>query len=145
VIEVKRRVEEARRKIAAQVQRSGAYLAEAQKLSRSGSWASAVDSMQPAYFFVAGDEGGGHRASIQTIRGRGTIEKLFSAHSTPALVLPFVVAGFANKETVGELGTSEITIGVHRGQIMRKAGARPLAELVRMTDKFSIAPTVRPS
>jgi FixJ family two-component response regulator len=60
-------------------------------------------------------------------------------------VLPFVVAGFANKETASELGTSEITIGVHRGQIMRKMGARSLAELVRMADKLGIAHTIRPS
>lgn len=60
-------------------------------------------------------------------------------------VLPFVVAGFANKETAGELGTSEITIGVHRGQIMRKMGARSLAELVRMADKLCVSHTVRPS
>jgi FixJ family two-component response regulator len=60
-------------------------------------------------------------------------------------VLPFVVAGFANKETAGELGTSEITIGVHRGQIMRKMGARSLAELVMMADKLGIAQTARPS
>jgi FixJ family two-component response regulator len=33
-----------------------------------------------------------------------------------------VVAGLANKQTAAELGTSEITIGVHRGQIMRKMG-----------------------
>jgi FixJ family two-component response regulator len=57
-------------------------------------------------------------------------------------VLPFVVAGFANKETAADLGTSEITIGVHRGQIMRKMGARSLAELVRMADKLGIARTV---
>src|SRR5262245_54220347 len=55
-------------------------------------------------------------------------------------VLPFVVGGFANKQTAGELGTSEITIGVHRGQIMRKMGARSLAELVRLTDKLGIHP-----
>jgi FixJ family two-component response regulator len=60
-------------------------------------------------------------------------------------VLPFVVAGFANKETAAELGTREITIGVHRGQIMRKMGARSLAELVRMADKLAIARAVRPS
>jgi FixJ family two-component response regulator len=54
-------------------------------------------------------------------------------------VLPFVVAGFANKQTAADLGTSEITIGVHRGQIMRKMGARSLAELVRMADKLGIA------
>jgi len=55
-------------------------------------------------------------------------------------VLTFVVAGFANKVTAVELGTSEITIGVHRGQIMRKMGARSLAELVRLADKLGIVP-----
>jgi len=55
-------------------------------------------------------------------------------------VLPFVVSGFLNKQTAGELGTSEITVGVHRGQIMRKMGARSLAELVRFADKLGITP-----
>jgi PAS domain S-box-containing protein len=50
VIEVKRRAEDARRKIAAQVQRSESYLAEAQKLSRSGSWASAADRLDATYW-----------------------------------------------------------------------------------------------
>src|SRR5262245_10186774 len=59
-------------------------------------------------------------------------------------VLTFVVAGFANKQTAGELGTSEITIGVHRGQIMRKMGARSLAELVRLADKLGIRPHENP-
>jgi FixJ family two-component response regulator len=55
-------------------------------------------------------------------------------------VLPFVVAGFLNKQTAADLGTSEITIRVHRGQIMRKMGARSLAELVRMADKLGVPP-----
>src|ERR1700744_4684736 len=56
-------------------------------------------------------------------------------------VLPFVVGGLPNnKETAADLGTSEITIRVHRGQIMRKMGARSLAELVRMTDKLGLTP-----
>jgi len=55
-------------------------------------------------------------------------------------VLPFVVAGCANKVTAAELGTSEITIGVHRGQVMRKMGARSLAELVRMADTLGLPP-----
>jgi FixJ family two-component response regulator len=60
-------------------------------------------------------------------------------------VLPFVVAGFANKQTAADLGTSEITIGVHRGQIMHKMGALSLAELVRMADKLGIGrATARP-
>ena len=55
-------------------------------------------------------------------------------------ILPFVVAGFLNKQTAADLGTSEITIRVHRGQIMRKMGARSLAELVRMADKLGVTP-----
>jgi len=60
-------------------------------------------------------------------------------------VLSFVIAGFANKQTAGDLGISENTIGVHRGQIMRKMGARSLAELVRMADKLGIARTNPPA
>jgi FixJ family two-component response regulator len=55
-------------------------------------------------------------------------------------VLPFVVAGFANKQAAGDLGIAENTIAVHRGQIMRKMGSRSLAELVRMADKLGISP-----
>jgi FixJ family two-component response regulator len=60
-------------------------------------------------------------------------------------VLPFVVAGFLNKQTAADLGTSEITIRVHRGQIMRKMGARSLAELVRMADKLGMTPARKPA
>jgi FixJ family two-component response regulator len=59
-------------------------------------------------------------------------------------VLPLVTAGLATKQTAAELGTSEITIGVHRGQITRKMGARSLAELVRMADKLGIARETKP-
>ena len=59
-------------------------------------------------------------------------------------ILPFVVAGFLNKQTAADLGTSEITIRVHRGQIMRKMGARSLAELVRIADKLGITPRCGP-
>ena len=59
-------------------------------------------------------------------------------------VLPFVVAGFANKQTGADLGASEITIGVHRGQIMRKMAAKSLADLVRMADQLGIARTAGP-
>ena len=55
-------------------------------------------------------------------------------------VFAFVVAGCANKRTAGDLGIAENTIGVHRGQIMRKMGALSLAELVRMADKLGISP-----
>lgn len=53
-------------------------------------------------------------------------------------VLPFVVTGLLNKQTASELGTSEITIRIHRGQIMRKMAAESLADLVRMAAKLGI-------
>jgi len=55
-------------------------------------------------------------------------------------VLPYVLAGYANKVTAVELGASEITIAVHRGHIMRKMEARSLAELVRMADTLGVRP-----
>jgi FixJ family two-component response regulator len=60
-------------------------------------------------------------------------------------VLPFVIGGFLNKQTAGDLGTSEVTIGVHRAQIMRKMQAGSLAELVRMADKLNVRPRSVPS
>ena len=53
-------------------------------------------------------------------------------------VLPLVADGLLNKQTAAELGTSEITICVHRGQIMRKMAARSLPELVRMVDRLGV-------
>lgn len=53
-------------------------------------------------------------------------------------VLPFVVAGRLSKQTAAELGISEITIRVHRGQIMRKMQAQSLAELIRMADALGL-------
>jgi FixJ family two-component response regulator len=54
-------------------------------------------------------------------------------------VLPYVVAGLANKVTASELGTSGVTIAIHRGHIMRKMGARSLAALVRLADKLGVS------
>ena len=54
-------------------------------------------------------------------------------------VMRLVVAGLLNKQIAGELGTSEITIKIHRGQVMKKMGAGSLAELVRMTEKLGIS------
>jgi FixJ family two-component response regulator len=53
-------------------------------------------------------------------------------------VLPLVVSGLLNKQAAAELGISEITCQVHRGQIMRKMAAGSLADLVRMASKLEI-------
>ena len=53
-------------------------------------------------------------------------------------VLTFVTAGLMNKQIAAELGVSEITVKVHRGNVMKKMGARSLADLVRMADTLGI-------
>ena len=53
-------------------------------------------------------------------------------------VMALVVSGLLNKQIAGELGTSEVTIKIHRSQVMKKMDAGSLAELVRMTEKLGI-------
>ena len=53
-------------------------------------------------------------------------------------ILPLVVSGRPNKQIAAELGTSEITIKVHRGSIMRKMQAEYLADLVRMAGRLRL-------
>ena len=53
-------------------------------------------------------------------------------------VFGLVTRGLMNKQIAGELGVSEITAKVHRGNVMRKMGARSLADLVRMADALGI-------
>jgi FixJ family two-component response regulator len=53
-------------------------------------------------------------------------------------VIGLVTTGLMNKQVAAQLGVSEITVKVHRGNVMRKMGARSLPDLVRMADALGI-------
>jgi FixJ family two-component response regulator len=53
-------------------------------------------------------------------------------------VLTMVAAGLMNKQIAAEIGVAEITVKVHRGRVMKKMGARSLADLVRMAEAIGI-------
>ncbi len=56
-------------------------------------------------------------------------------------VATLVTSGLMNKQSAAEIGISEITVKVHRHNVMRKMGAKSLAELVRMMDVLQIRRT----
>jgi FixJ family two-component response regulator len=49
-----------------------------------------------------------------------------------------VVKGRLNKQIAGDIGISEITVKVHRGQVMRKMKATSLPDLARMADRLKL-------
>jgi FixJ family two-component response regulator len=53
-------------------------------------------------------------------------------------VLALVATGLMNKQVAAELGLAEITVKIHRGHIMKKMGARSLADLVRKAEMLGI-------
>jgi FixJ family two-component response regulator len=78
---------------------------------------------------------GARQQRLQTAELR---ERFDSLTAREREVMGLVVSGLLNKQIAGELGTSEVTIKIHRSQVMKKMGAGSLAELVRMTEKLGI-------
>ena len=57
-------------------------------------------------------------------------------------LLPLVISGKPNKQIADAIGTSEVTVKFHRGNLMRKMQVESLADLVRLADRLDIAPTL---
>jgi len=61
-----------------------------------------------------------------------------SLSSREQQVMSLVCAGLMNKQAAAQIGVSEVTVKVHRHNVMKKLGAKSLAELVRMADSLGI-------
>ena len=68
-----------------------------------------------------------------------SLQSLFEAlTSRERDVLALVASGLMNKQIAAELGLAEITVKIHRGHVMKKMGARSLADLIRMAETLGI-------
>jgi FixJ family two-component response regulator len=81
------------------------------------------------------------RARLENDKAMATLrERLDTLTPREREVMALVVTGRLNKQIAGDLGISEITVKVHRGQVMRKMKAASLPELARMVDKLQLTP-----
>jgi FixJ family two-component response regulator len=74
------------------------------------------------------------------VLGDALAAKFASLTAREREVLTLVTSGRLNKQIANDIGVADITVKVHRAQVMRKMGARSLAELVRMADQLGLSP-----
>ena len=81
-----------------------------------------------------------HRARRKDGQHRSILRDQFASLSPREKeVVALVTAGLLNKQIAAELKISEVTVKMHRGNIMRKMQARSLADLVRMADVLGLS------
>jgi len=79
-----------------------------------------------------------HRASLRHNAEALVRRRFETLTGRERQVLALVVTGKLNKEIAAELGTSEITVKVHRGHMMRKLEAESVIDLVRIAEKLGV-------
>lgn len=78
-----------------------------------------------------------HKDAVATFKLKANFETLSPREQQ---IMSLVAAGLMNKQIAAEIGVSEVTVKVHRGSVMRKMGAKSIADLVRMSDALGVRP-----
>src|SRR5437764_721350 len=103
---------------------------------------SGTTEQQPS-IVVIDDDASVRRALDNLFKSVGFEVELFASPQeflqSERQVMSLVVAGRLNKQIAGELGVSEMTVKMHRRQVMRKMQAGGVAQLVRLADQVGIA------
>lgn len=85
------------------------------------------------------------RQRRQSAAGMAGLQERFGSLTTREReIMAHVVTGRMNKQIAADLDLSEITVKVHRGNVMHKMAAKSLADLVRMADRLGLSVASKP-